>query len=148
MLKKYFVMNSHSEIKHKVILDTSILMYSVNLKLDLVIEIKELLEGAQKLIVPSMVIDELRSIASHLGKRGSEAKITLKLVEELLSKGTFHMLDVKADNINDIDRLLLNLCERMGAYLATADLRLKKKAIKRGIKVIYPRKSKRKLMIS
>lgn len=142
-------MNGHSETEYKVILDTSILIYSVNLKLDLVTEIKELLEGTQELIIPSAVLNELGRVASYSGKRGIEARIALEIVEELLKKRVLNILnlDTKMSKLNDVDKLLIHLCKQLNAYLATADLKLKKEAVKRGVKVIYPRKSKMKLMI-
>ncbi|RLE84666.1 MAG: hypothetical protein DRJ41_02750 [Thermoprotei archaeon] len=130
----------------RVVLDTSILIYSLNARIDLISELKELLGGKQELLIPSIVIKELEEISNYRGERGTYARIALDMLRELMKKDVIKKLEIKKKKT--IDRSLLEICKELNAYLATADIKLRKDALNENIRVIYPRKSKKKLVIT
>lgn len=109
-----------------VLLDTNFLVLPTQFRIDIFNEIKEKLPTAKLATIPQ-VVRELEK----LGKRGSPA---LQMIKK------FNVKIIEANG--KADDALLELAEKRNALLCTNDRELKKRAIAKGIAVIFMRKRK------
>ena len=108
----------------------------IQLDVDIVTELKMLLPSYYDLIVPSIVINELKKLKTKKkGKNKLAAGIALKIATE----EPFNVVQIKKDD--HVDNLLLNYCSN-DDVLCTNDKILRKRAKKRGITVVYLRQHK------
>ena len=112
----------------KVVMDTSFLITSVKFKIDFFTEL-----SGNKLFVPDKVIEELKYLSKNKGKKGTNAKVALKIIKS-------RRIDVlEADN--NVDDSLVSF-GREGYAIATQDIKLKRKLKKENVKLIYVKQKK------
>ncbi len=120
----------------EVILDTNFLLIPVQFKVDIFSEIERLVEEPHKIIVPDVVVDELRKLSGSRGKDGRAARFALKIVEE---KKKREELEIIEGGERPVDKWLLEFAGKKKAYLGTNDIGMRKKARKKNIKVFVLR---------
>lgn len=109
----------------KVYLDTSIILYAFDKKLNLKEMIIDFLEGMPEIVVTDSVIMEINKISKH---------------KELLTSLVKKLYAIEKSPKGKVDDALLELSK--GNILATQDLELKQKALKENIRVITVRQGK------
>jgi len=116
----------------RIILDTNFLMICEQFKVDIFTEIDRICLFKYKLYVVDKTIDELKKIIEEQkGKHKFAAKIALQLIK----KKKISVIKTKEGHVDD---LILDLLGK-NTILATQDALLRKKAVKKGIKVIFLR---------
>jgi len=119
----------------KIILDTNFLLIPIQFKVDIFSEIDRICLFSYKLYIVDKAIDELKNIVKiQKGKHKLAAKIALQLVKR---KG----VGVIKTNEGHVDDLILELLGK-DYILATQDELLRRKAVKKGFKVIVLRSKK------
>ena len=115
----------------KVIIDTNALIYAVENKIDLF----QLLKG-NELIIPNLVLDELRFI-SKAAKKASDKKAAF-LAIKILEFTSFEIIHL----FGETDNAIAELAKSRDAAVLTNDLILKRKLAKSGVKVLHIRQKK------
>jgi len=119
----------------KIILDTNFLMICEQFKVDIFTEIDRICLFPYKLYIVDKTIDELNNIIKiQKGKHKLAAKIALQFVK----KKNVGVIKTKEGHVDD---LILDLLGE-GHILATQDALLRKRAVKKGVKVIVLRSRK------
>lgn len=127
----------------KVIVDTSLLLCSSQVGKHLHQLLEDALEEPFEVIIPSAVVNELKGLAVSRGRRGLLARVAMNEVDYILSQGIGKLVETIG---NQTDAILLRLAKDIGAYIATADTRLKREAAAAGITTIVYVKSKKTLI--
>ncbi len=115
------------EKKYKVLLDTNFVLIPYKFKVDVIRELERIIPGKFDLIVTSSIISELKNLGL---------------------KGKFGLDFIKKNNIKiekypyNGDDAILEYALKNNCILATNDKELKKKAIKKGLPIIYLRKKR------
>lgn len=125
----------------QVVLDTSAIIACVTERVDLVEALVNSLEGEVELLVPSAVVRELTELARGRGRRGVAAGLALTRLRELLEASKLELMETA---FGDVDEAVLELSSSLGAWLATADKRLRERARAVGVPVLAFSKSKRR----
>ncbi|HDD33568.1 MAG: hypothetical protein DRK00_10100 [Thermoprotei archaeon] len=128
----------------RVVVDTSLLMCSVEIGRNVAELIAERIEGALEIIVPSVVLEELDRLAESRGRRGILARIARLQVEKLMWEGQCKMLEVEPLK-HDADAAIIELAAELDAYLASADEELRRRARRLGVRVLAYRRASRSL---
>lgn len=121
----------------KIILDTNFLLIPVQFKIDIFSEIDRICLFSYRLYILDKTIDELNSI---IKKQKGKHKLAAKVALQLIKKKKIGIIKTKQGKV---DELILGLIDN-DCILATQDEILRKRAVKKGIKVIILR-SKRHL---
>ncbi|RAP50124.1 MAG: hypothetical protein BZ136_02040 [Methanosphaera sp. rholeuAM74] len=108
-------------------------MMMIQYKIDIRTQLEAILPSNYELVIPSIVIDELDKLAR---KAKGKDKITARIVSKLAEKSPFRV--EKIEKADHVDNILLDYCE-CGDVLCTNDRRLRQRARKKGITVIYLR---------
>jgi len=119
----------------KIILDTNFLMICEQFKVDIFTEIDRICLFKYKLCVIDKTIDELKKI---IEKQKSKHKLAAKVGLELIKKKKIGVIKTKEGKV---DELILGLLNK-DTILATQDAILRKKAVKKGCKVVFLRSKK------
>ncbi len=118
--------------KRPVILDTNALMMQFQFHIDVEREIRRLLDFAHEVVVPSVVVGELESLAREArGKDAGEARMAVELAR------TFKVMDSPGDG----DTAILRLAEKVNAVVVTNDKVLRARLRAKDIPNIYMRSS-------
>ncbi len=134
-------------MSRKVLTDTSLLMYCISNKRDLVDMILEVLEEVSTIVIPPEVIFELEILSQSKCRKARYASLALDYIE-ILSKKYSSLVYIKeenTENVSNVDESLINRALKEDALIATADKELKSRAIARGINVLFLVKAKKKL---
>lgn len=112
-----------------IILDSSILLSSIELKIDVEDEVDRIIPGGE-IVVPSTVLDEVEAM------RSAKARAAVKLARR------FEILTIKSSE--GVDSSLVEQAERTisagrEAVVATADKKLRCRLKERGIRTIFVR---------
>jgi hypothetical protein len=119
----------------RIILDTNFLLIPIQFKIDIFTEIDKICLFKYKLYIVDKTIDELEKIIKkQKGKHKFAAKIGLQLVK----KKKISKIKTKEGHVDD---LILELLDK-DTILATQDALLRRKALKKGVKVIFLRSTK------
>jgi len=119
----------------KIILDTNFLLIPIQFKVDIFSEIDRICMFKYKLYIVDKTIDELNKIIEEQkGKHKLAAKVALQFVKK---KG----ISVIKTKEGPVDDIILDLLGE-GHILATQDALLKKRAVKKGIRIISMRSGK------
>jgi uncharacterized protein len=119
----------------KIVLDTNFLMVCEQFNVDIFSEIDRICTFKYKLYIVDKTIDELKKvIEEQKGKHKFAAKIALQFVKK---KG----ISVIKTKKGYVDDLILDLLDE-NHILATQDVLLKKRAVKKGIRTISMRSRK------
>jgi rRNA-processing protein FCF1 len=119
----------------KIILDTNFLLIPIQFKLDIFSEIDRICLFKYKLYIIDKTIDELKEIIKNQkGKHKLAAKIALQLIK----KKNINKIKTKQGKVDD---LILDSLDK-DTILATQDELLRKKALKKGTKLIVLRAKK------
>jgi len=110
-----------------VLLDTSLMLDCVKLKLDVFTGLEGLMEGLFEVRVSEGVLGELRAMAKGRGMKASEARVALALLEQkaLVEKGG------KA-----VDDWLVSRGKELDAVVCTNDGELRTRLKKAGVRVV------------
>lgn len=114
---------------HRLVLDTSSILFAMSRKVDIFGAVEEQLGAA--VVISSGVLRELKGIASRRTKEGKAARLALKMLEG-------HKVEV-VDNNGAVDRWVLGAGSAQGVYVCTNDINLK---------LALRRKGKRALSVS
>lgn len=113
-----------------ILLDTNILLLSIDRPIDLFGELNRLISRSYKCVVLSNVLNELKSLVT-LGSNK----------EKLLAKAALKMASmcetVESNDASDVDTAILNFAKTSNVVVATNDSDLKRKLRSYGIPVIY-----------
>lgn len=112
-----------------IILDSSILLYSIKLKVDVEDGVDQILPGGE-IVVPSTILDEIENMRSPAARAASEFARRFRIVNASPKGG--------------VDNSLIELAEQFikrgrEAFVATADKRLRSHLKERGIRSILMR---------
>ncbi len=119
----------------RIILDTNFLLIPIQFKVDIFTEIDRICLFPYKLYIVDKTIDELKKIVEkQKGKHKFAAKIALQLVK----KKNISKIKTKEGHVDD---LILDVLDK-DSILATQDAIFRKRAVKKGIKVIVLRAKK------
>lgn len=138
----------HKGRENSAIVDTSAIIYFLERKTDLLDVILSSDFEVSKIYIPDIVLDELRLIASKgMSRRARIARTALNYLEKTLSKrtGIVKIIQVKCPGTRSVDDAILSWAKDNGAVIVTADMRLKNRALRNGLKVLIPMSSKKKL---
>jgi rRNA-processing protein FCF1 len=114
---------------YRVIVDTSFIISAVKYKINIHRCLIPIIDGPFEIIVPSPVISELKYISKNKGKRGRDATIGLKILEQLKP-----MIESTKNNL--ADEAVAEIAEMMeDAIIATNDAKLKNSLKRKGRKV-------------
>lgn len=118
----------------EVVIDTNFFMVPFQFNVDIIDELEKALPS-YKLTTPIFVINELKGL-----KRNNKGKIRLNadLALKLANSSNIEIKDISLENNETVDDALLRVSE----VLATNDIKLKKRARKKGITVAYLRQKK------
>ncbi len=109
-------------------MDTNFLLVPYQFKLNIFINLEELIEGPHSFIIPSGVVRELKGLSSGKGKEGAAARFALKLIavekpEEIESNG-------------NVDDWIVEYSKKNNVIVATNDRILRSRLKKNRVKVI------------
>jgi len=125
----------------RLVVDTSLLMCCVEDRKALEELVVESFERPVEIIVPDAVLRELAGIARNRGRRGALARIALEEVRRMAAEGRCKVVEAGE---GDVDSLLIRLAKELGAYIASADEKLRHKARSLGVgEVAYLKAQKR-----
>ncbi len=119
----------------KIILDTNFLLIPIQFKVDIFTEIDKICLFNYKLYIVDKTIDELKKI---IGKQKGKHKLAAKIALQLVKKKNIAKIKTKEGHVDD---LILDILDK-DTFLATQDGILRKKAVKKGVKVIVLRAKK------
>lgn len=122
----------------KVIIDTNLLIYSAERRIDLFEAVKERF-GSVEILIPNLVLDELKDLKEN-AKKGSD-KSAAKLVMDILKTKKFKILKLKGENA---DNSILEYSKNKDVVIITLDYRFQNKLKKENIKYSFLN-SKKKL---
>jgi len=120
----------------KVILDTNFLMYCSENKIDYATELVGLVNEGFELVVPNLVVEELRDLSKKSKKYSDKEAANLSL--KLLEHNEIKEIEIKA---KDADSSIIKIAP--GNFVATLDLILRRKL--KSIARVIVINSKRKL---
>ncbi len=109
-------------MKKILIFDTNFLLIPYEFKIDIFSELYTIVEGAYEIIVPTVVLAELKKIASYKGRHALGAKLGLKLLEANAKNITFTASEGHAD------QWILNYAKEKRAIVCTNDKALRMKS--------------------
>ncbi len=108
-------------------------MMMIQLKVDIITELKNLVPSSYMLIVPEVVLNELK-LLKHKGK--GKNKLSASIAYKIAQEEPFIIKSMK--KTEHVDNMLLNYCTNED-ILCTNDKNLRQRARKKGITVIYLR---------
>jgi rRNA-processing protein FCF1 len=108
-------------------------MMMIQLDVDVVTQLTSLLPSYYKLVVPSLVIDELDKLKN---KSKGKNKLAASIAMQIAKRKPFEVVQI--DKTEHVDNLLLKYCS-VDDVLCTKDRILRKKARDLGITVVYLR---------
>lgn len=125
----------------RVVADTSAILACLADKVDFFDALRGAHEGRIELLVPAVVVEELKVLAKRRGRRGGLAKLALSLLTKEHGGVTVRIIPGAAEKTDDA---LLRLASELDAFLLTADVELRKAAEARGLKTLAYIRSKRR----
>lgn len=129
-------MNKSRRKRKVVIMDTDIIIHSLENKIDFMNEIIAIIEHPVKLCVTSSTLRELEKMA----KRGSwRISRIANIALNLLKKKSIEVIDDEYLGELSTDEKIAILAEKLEGIVATDDRELRKKLKEKGIPVIYVR---------
>ncbi len=133
------------------VLDTSAILFLLQKRVDILDAVLSAGYPVCKVVVPEVVIDELKTIASKGGsERARLARIGLRYLEAVVKerRGIMSIVEISRSKISrgSVDDALISWAEEKSAVLVTADIKLKNRALEKGIRVLVPMLSKKRLM--
>ena len=124
-----------------VLLDTSIIMHALDRNVDLLGSIYEAVMGPVSICVPRAVLEELRRLAvSGSASKRRKARVALSYIESRKER-----LSVIETPRGPVDEVMLETAEALGAIIATSDTKLRREAVKRGLRVLFLWDSRRRV---
>lgn len=120
----------------KIIIDTNFFLIPQKFGVDIFKEFDRVIEEKYELIVPDLVLKELKGLSRGKSRDAKAAKFGLKL---------FKSKDIKVLNTKQrsADKAILKLSEKFSSCaVATLDKNLRQKILESGTKVIYLRNKK------
>lgn len=131
-----------------LLVDTSVLLFVSERRLSLLDVLFECEITVCRILIADAVVEELKRLAlSKASKRGRNASIALAMLKDVLSEHSnlFSVIEVK-NKEGDVDSTLISLAKKEGLILATADKRMKTRAEKNGVTVLFLREASGKLV--
>ena len=114
-----------------VVLDSNMLVYVAQKRIDLFAEIERLLLGRVRFIILRQVVDELQRLTSNQSKTGREASLALKIIRK------HKVTEVSTQKGETTDSLILRFASDTGSIVATGDSQLRRLARNANIPLIY-----------
>ena len=119
----------------RIILDTNFLLIPLQFMVDIFSEINRICDFNYKLCIYENSIDELKNIIEkQSGKNRKAAQFALKLIK-------LKNIEIIKSNQKDVDSLILENLDK-DLIIATLDINLRKKLLKKGASVIVLRQKK------
>ncbi|MCL5011702.1 MAG: hypothetical protein M1594_02290 [Candidatus Marsarchaeota archaeon] len=119
----------------EILIDSSVLIAGPQYRIDVLRQLRDLIEGNKEFATLSTVKKELEKLVKKDSVRGLNAKMALKTVKEL------KIIEVKEGNV---DNSIVDYAEKNKCVVCTDDRELKTRLRKAGVKTIII-KGKRKL---
>lgn len=116
-----------------VLLDTSVIIHALDLGVDIVDKIYEAVDGPVEVCVPDAVLRELERLA-RLGSATKRRKARVAMM--YLERRRDRVKVVEAPQ-GPVDEAILRAAEAMGAIVATSDASLRRRAARRGLRVLF-----------
>ncbi len=125
--------------KKEVIIDTNVLLLIDKLGIDIFHELEML--GYSNVILPGGVLRELRMLMDKLtGRDRISARIAASVIENIRSGMRNISIELlQSRDEMDTDEEIIRIAKEKGASVLTNDKVLKKKLLKEGVTIIYPR---------
>ena len=124
-------MEENKSIQKKIIIvDTNILLVPFQFKVDIISDLKYLLDKPHKYVISSRTLNELKKIGEQIGKDGMAARVALKTIEA--NKFDFEIIE----NNMPVDSWILKYSVQHNAYVATNDAALRMKLKSKRVRVI------------
>lgn len=123
-----------------VILDASILLDSIEAKIDLVNEIREALLVPCKICVLKSTLDELERLERKGPRRRSRAA---KLARAILGSRNIEIVDDTSIGYSSVDDRIVQVARGLRAVVATSDGELRRKLASEGVPVVFLREGKK-----
>jgi rRNA-processing protein FCF1 len=118
----------------KVILDTNFLLLPYQFRLDVFSEIERALDEPKELLVPSVVLEELRRLAA---RRNRAAKLGLAMLEQKMKEGKVQA--VKSSG--KADDWIAGNAEKLDAVVCTNDIGLRKRLLRKAKMLVLRNRS-------
>ncbi len=118
----------------KIIFDTNFCMVPFEFKVDIIDELNRIMPEKFTIIIPDLVIDELRKIAEGSGKKTIAARSALEFVKGFQIE--------RVEKRGNVDTSIVYYAKEKGYALATQDKEMKKLARKLGVPIITMRQKK------
>ncbi len=118
----------------KIILDTNFCLIPFEFKVDVIEEIKRIIHEKAEIIIPDLVIEELKDMSKKKGKRGVYAKNAIEYFSRFKK--------VKVKKIDGVDDSIIRFAKENKCVIATQDKEMKRKARKERIPIITMRQKK------
>lgn len=123
----------------KVLVDTSFIMGIAQRTIKDISSI-EIEVGKIDFLIPDVVLNELRLMASKHDKKGRLAKLALEIAENWSKLNTSYKL-------NNVDEVIERVAKEHGFIVATLDSKLKRRLIRKGIQIITLRQRSRLVLL-
>ncbi len=118
----------------KVILDTNFLLLPFQFKLDIFSELERALEAPKDILVPSIVLEELKRLAA---RRNRAAKLGLMILEQKIREGKVRV--VKSSG--RADDWIAGNAEKLDAVVCTNDIGLRKRLLRKAKMLVLRNRS-------
>ena len=119
----------------KIILDTNFLLIPVQFNIDIFTEIDRVCMFPYKLYIVDKTVDELNKI---IDEQKGKHKLAAKIALQFLKKKNIGVIKTKEGHVDD---LILDVLDK-DTILATQDVIFRRRAVKKGVKVIVLRSKK------
>ncbi len=118
----------------KIMFDTNFCMVPFEFKVDIIDELNRIMPEKFEILIPDLVIFELKKISEGKGKRAIAAKSALEFIKKFKIE--------KVEKRGSVDDSIVYHAKERGYVLATQDKEMKKLARKLGVPVITMRQKK------
>jgi len=130
-----------------IILDANFILIPSQFGIDYFEEIRDIIPGKLAYIIFKFTLDELNWKKIRENKKAKYQK-QLELGLQILTSHKFYEIPIERENNETVDDFLIKACQKLlnnnfKVHLATNDSRLRSRAMKLGISVIYLRQKKK-----
>ncbi len=118
----------------KIVFDTNFCMVPFEFKVDVIDELNRIMPEKFEILIPDLVISELKKIAEKQGKRAIAARSALEFIKNFKV--------VKVEHRGSVDKSIVYFAKENNCILATQDKEMKKLARKLRVPIVTMRQKK------
>lgn len=116
----------------KVLVDTNFLLMQFEYGLDVPSELLRIADGPFSILIPSVVMDELGTLAGRNGKRAAAARFALQNLPKLRARFRVEVLP----SFGAADEWIIKYAQKNQVCVATNDVPLRRRLLLMGVAVI------------